>query len=357
MTFPSFGKLAVLGAALLTAACSQQADEAETQPTTEPVRWRMTSTFSGALALLGTMGKRVETEINRVSDGHFQIKFHDPGILAPAFETFDAVAYGAVEAGWSTSGYWAGKVPALQLFSSMPFGPGAAEYLAWFYEAGGRAMYEELYHRHGIHGLICGISPPEAAGWFREPITSIDDFKGLKIRFFGLGSKVLEKVGASPQLIAGGEIFQALELGTIDATEYSMPAVDYGLGFYAVAKNYYFPGWHQQASLFELLINDKAWTRLSPGQQAQLEAVCESNIRFGLSQGEAQQAEFLKRIEQEGVTIRTFDADTLRALEDAWHAVAADLSASDADFARVWASIQSFRTDYKRWSERGYLKN
>jgi len=327
-----------------------------TPPVQVQVRWKMTSTFNSSLNLLGTMGKRVEDEINRISGGSFQIQFHNPGILAPAFETFDAVSYGALEAGWSTSGYWAGKVPALQLFTSMPFGPTAEEYLGWYYEGGGRALYETLYNRHNIHPLVCGISPPEAAGWFREPIHSAEDFKGLKIRFFGLGAKVLEKLGASPQLIAGGEIFQALELGTIDATEYSMPSVDYNLGFYEVAKNYYFPGWHQQSSLFELIVHKKAWDALGPMHQAQLESVCDANVRYGLSEGAARQAEYLEKITAKGVTIRSFDAETLDALKAAWLEVAAEMSASDPDFAEVWSSLQAFRSRYQSWSNTGYLR-
>lgn len=348
-----------LGLAALLTACNAPAEpgQTHTQASAEPsINWRLTSTYPSSLPLLGSMGKRIEVELDRLTNGEMQVKFHEPGVLAPPFETFDAVSYGAVEAGWGTAGYWAGKVPALQLFSSMPFGPSAGEYLAWFDYGGGRALYEALYHRHDIHPIICGLSPPEAAGWFREPIHSIEDFRGLKIRFFGLGSKVLEKVGASPQLIAGGEIFQALELGTIDATEYSMPSVDYQLGFHEVAKYYYFPGWHQQSSLFELMINLDVWNTLSTRQKAVLETVCAGNIRFGLSSGEAAQTDALAKIAARGVQISEFDPATLAALKTAWLEVAQDLAASDPDFRRVWESLEAFRRDYAGWSARGYLK-
>ena len=338
-------------------ACGDPVDHSQTQTSAgEPVRWRMTSTFSSTLPLLGTMGKRIETEIARVSGGTIELKFHEPGALAPPFETFDAVAYGAIEAGWSTSGYWAGKVPALQIFTSIPFGPSAPEYLAWFDHGGGREIFEDIYHRRNIHGVICGLSPPEASGWFKRPIDRIEDFEGLKVRFFGLGGKVLEKVGVNTQLLAGGDIFPALELGTIDGTEFSMPAVDLNMGFYQVADHYYFPGWHQQSSLFELIVNLDAWNGLTDTQRAQIETVCSANVRHGLSLGEALQVPAIKELADRGVTFHDWPPDILDRLEAAWVEVAAELAAEDEEFRRAWTSLQAFRADYPIWHDRGYLK-
>lgn len=350
--------IAALAGCSLLAACGNSEKTAE-QPTEEgqKIEWRMTSTYPSTLIQLGTMGKRLEREVNKISGGNITLKFYEPGVIAPPFETFDAISYGAIEAGWSTPGYWAGKDPALQLFSSVPFGPSAPEYLAWLDYGGGKQLFEEVYHKHNIHSIICGMTPPEASGWFKKEITSIDDFKGLKIRFFGLGAKVLEEIGAAPQLIAGGEIYQALELGTIDATEYAMPAVDYRMGFYQVAKHYYFPGWHQQSTFFELMINLDAWNSLSATQQAQIEATCAANVRYGISEGEALQADAMASLEAEGVHIHTWPPEILEELEKAWNKVAADLSTGDPEFARVWASLQSFRAKYKAWSDRGYLKD
>lgn len=345
-------------AAVLTA-CSQQTDQAEAPPedkTGQPVNWRMSSTYPSTLLQIGTLGKRISTELGIISDGTINLKFHEPGVLVPPFEIFDAVSYGALEAGWSTPGYWAGKEPSLQLFASVPFGPSAPEYLAWFDFGGGKQLFDEIYHPHNIHSVICGLTPPEASGWFKKEITSIDDFKGLKIRFFGLGGKVMEKIGAAPQLIAGGEIYQALELGTIDATEYAMPAVDERMGFYEVAKHYYLPGWHQQSTFFELMINLEAWNGLSERQQHMIETTCSANVRYGVSEGEALQADAMSRLEEKGVQIHTWSPEILAALETAWDEVAVDLQAEDPDFARVWASLAAFRAKYKGWAERGYLK-
>jgi len=347
-----------LTATLALSACGEAGpDTSKAHEAGEPVSWRMTSTYPSTLLQLGTMGKRLESDLATISGGSISLKFYEPGVLAPPFETFDAVSYGAVEAGWSTPGYWAGKEPALQLFSAVPFGPAAPEYLAWYDYGGGKALFEEIYHKHNIHSIICGMTPPEASGWFKKPINSVEDLAGLKIRFFGLGGKVLQEVGAAPQLIAGGEIYQALELGTIDATEYAMPAVDHKMGFFEVAKHYYFPGWHQQSTMFELMINLGAWNKLSTTQQKQINATCAANVRYGISEGEALQPDALIALQAEGVELHTWSPEVLAELEKAWDKVSKELVAADPTFAEVWASLQAFRGKYSGWAERGYLKD
>ena len=319
-------------------------------------QWNMQSTYPGSLTQLGTLGKHVAEQLKLVSNGEVELVFQEPGALVPALEVFDAVASGAVETGWSTPGYWAGKVPALQLFAAVPFGPQAGEYIAWLKFGGGKELFEEIYHEQGIHGVHCGVIAPEASGWFRTEIKSTDDLKGLKMRFFGLGAKVMEKMGVSTQLLAGGDIFPALELGTIDATEFSMPAIDLNLGFYQVAKHYYFPGWHQQATMFDLMINLDLWESLDDTTKAQIETVCDAAIAYGLAEGEAIQFEALQELEANGVTIHQWPPEVLAELEAAWEEVLAELVAEDEAFARVWASLSEFRGNYKKWKDLGYLK-
>lgn len=347
----------LLAASLIfVAGCSEAPVVDEPAGESPPVRWKMTSTFPSSLIQLGTMGKRFSEQIKKVSGGNIEIRFYEPGALAPALEGFDAVSYGAIEAGWSTSGYWAGKELGLQLFGSVPFGPDAPEYLAWFYFGGGKEIFEEIYHQHNIHSIICGITAPEASGWFKDEINTVEDFRGKKIRFFGLGARVLNKLGANSQLLAAGDIFPALELGTIDGAEFSMPAVDYDMGFYQVAKNYYFPGWHQQSTMYEVTINLDAWNSLNATQQAQIETTCGDNIRFGIAEGEALQFQAMKNLEAKGVTLHTWSPEILEALEAAWLEVAAELSAEDENFRRGWESLSAFRRDYKVWRDKGYLK-
>lgn len=336
-----------------------QAADAASVPSTRrsDLHWRMASTYPSSLVILGSMGKRIERLVDEISGSRMELRFYEPGALVPPFEIFDAVSYGAIESGWSTPGYWAGREPALQLFASVPFGPGAVEYLAWFDHGGGREIFDEIYHRHGIHSLICGISPPEAGGWFKRPITSPDDFKGMKIRYFGLGGKVLERLGASVQLLAGGDIFPALELGTIDATEYSVPAVDLKMGFYQAARHYYFPGWHQQSTFFELMISLERWRSLTAQQRAILKAACSANIRQSLSEGEALQVAAIEKLKAKGVIFHTWPKPVLEALYRAWRDVAAEMAASDPDFGRAWKSLEDFRRRDRTWRALGYLKD
>jgi TRAP-type mannitol/chloroaromatic compound transport system substrate-binding protein len=322
----------------------------------QPVRWKMAGSFAATLVQLGTLGKRLEALIDKVSAGNIQIKYFEPGALVPTLEIFDAVSTGAVDVGWSGSGFWAGKVPALQFFTTVPFGPEPGEYLAWLEFGGGRQLFEELYAPHNIHPIHCGMISPEGSGWFREEIATIDDLKGLKMRFFGLGGKVVEKLGVSAQLLAPGDIFPALELGTIDAAEFSMPAIDLDLGFYQIAKHYYFPGWHQPSSLLELIINKDKWDSLSERQQALIEMACGDSIRWGIAEGEAIQFGALQELQAKGVTLHRWSPEILAALEKAWQEVVAEESAKDADFARVWESLSAFRADYQLWRDYGYLQ-
>lgn len=326
-----------------------------TTTTGAPVQWKMASAFPATLTLLGESGKRFESRLALISGGEITVKFYDPGALVPAFEIFDAVSAGAVDAGWSASGYWAGKMPAAQVFNSVPFGPLFNELIAWMRYDEGQQLYEALYHPHNVHPLVCFFVPQDGSGWFREPIEETADFAGLKVRYLGFGARVLEKFGASTQIIAGGDIYTALELGTIDATEFSMPAIDLELGFHEIAKHYYFPGWHQQATFVELIINLDRWRALPGDLQTLVETVCGDNFRYGIAEGEALQFKAIRVLQEKGVMIHKWPPEMLAAFEAAWHEVVAEKAAADADFARVWASLKQFREDYAVWRDLGSL--
>ncbi|WP_349359566.1 TRAP transporter substrate-binding protein [Stappia sp.] len=320
------------------------------------LNWDMQSTYPGSLTQLGTLGKVLSERLNAVSGGAINLTFHEPGAIVPALETFDAVASGAVQAGWSTPGYWTGKDSSLALFAAVPFGPRASEYIAWMKFGGGQELFDEIYAQYGIKSLACGVIAPEASGWFRNEITSADDLKGLKMRFFGLGAKVMQKLGVSTQLLAGGDIFPALELGTIDATEFSMPAIDLKLGFYQVAKYYYFPGWHQQSTIFDLMLNKDEWDALDEQTKAVFETVCDAQITYGIAEGEAIQPAALAELQEKGVNIKSWDPAILDTLRSAWDEVVEEEKAANPNFARAWESLSNFREQYKIWSELGYLQ-
>jgi len=321
----------------------------------KPVRFKMASSFPGELVQLGDQGRRLEQRIKALSEGNMEFKFYEPGALVPALEIFDAVSSGSIDAGWTASGYWAGKIPALQFFTAVPFGPYAGETVAWLFYGGGADLWEELYKPHNILSMPCNLLAPEGSGWFRNEINSVEDLKGLKMRFFGLGAKVMEKLGVSTQLLAGGDIFPALELGTIDATEYSMPAIDLDLGFHQVAKHYYFPGWHQPTSVGELMINLDKWNGMTTHQQEIVRSACKENMLNGLAQGEAIQFKALQELQSKGVILHRWSPEILDALRTAWGEVVAQEAANDKDFARVWASLSEFRDGYKLWAEYGNM--
>lgn len=321
----------------------------------EPVKWKVAMTFPSTLTLLGESGKRLESRIALISDNAIELRMFEPGALVPAFEVFDAVSAGSVDAGWSASGYWAGKMPAAQVFNSVPFGPLFNELMAWMRYGEGQQLYEDLYHPHNVHPIVCFFVPQDGSGWFRQEITETRDFAGLKVRYLGFGARVLEKFGASTQILAAGDIYTALELGTIDATEFSMPAIDLDLGFHQIAKHYYLPGWHQPANMGELIINLDRWNELSPSRQALIETACGDSIVDSLSSGEATQFEALDAIEAHGVTLHRWSDEMLKSFHDEWLVVAEATAAEDEGFAKVWHSLQNFRARYKKWGDYGAL--
>ena len=347
----------VLLASIFLASCdnAKETSQSDSSSTVNKVKWKMASTFPGNLNIIGEGGVNFVKRVKIVSNGSINIKFFEPGALVPAMEIFDAVSSGSVDAGWSTAGYWAGKIPAVQFFTAIPFGPNASEFLAWYHEGGGREIWEEIYARHNLHPVQCEIISPEASGWFRKEIKSVDDLKGLKMRFFGLGAKVMDKIGVSTQLLAGGDIYPALELGTIDATEFAMPSIDLDLGFYQVAKHYYFPGWHQPSSALELMVNLNKWNALSESQKAQVEATCTESVVLSLAMAESRQPKALEELKAKGVNLHRWSDEILKVFENAWHEVVEEEAAKDEDFARVWASLSKFRESYKTWKDLGFV--
>jgi TRAP-type mannitol/chloroaromatic compound transport system substrate-binding protein len=291
-----------------------------------------------------------------MTDGDFDIKVFEPGALVGGYAYYDSVSQGAIDAAFGTPGANQGKNSAYNFFSTWPFGPAAPEFLAWFVYGGGIELAEEMYARDNIKYLLCGMIPPETSGWFRTEITSLDQLQGLKMRFFGLGAKVMQKFGVSTQQLAGGDIYPALELGTIDATEFSMPAIDRSYGFYQIAKHNYFPGWHQQSTANELLVNMDKWNELPDQYKAMLETACKAQVMEMIADGEASQFEAMLANEADGVTNHYWPDEVLEKLEAAWGEVIAEEVASNPDSRRVWDSITEFREKYAIWREFGYLK-
>ena len=321
------------------------------------VRWKMASSYAGSLDVIGPAGMKFADDVTKISGGAFEIKFFEPNALVPPLQVFDATSQGSIDAAYTAAGFHAGKIPAGVFFSTVPFGPQTGEYLAWMKFGGGKELHEEIYGQSGVKGFAgCSINAPEASGWFRKEIKTTDDLRGLKMRFYGLGAKVMEKFGVSTQLLAPGDIYPALELGTLDATELSMPSIDVKMGFHNVAKHYYFPGWHQQSSLQEVIVNKKGYDALAEEHKHLLDVACDANAAWSFALAESRQFAALQEIKAKGVNIHNWPPEFMKQLEAKWQEVIAEESAKDPVFKKVHESYAGFRKNYAVWKEVGYIK-
>ena len=324
----------------------------------EKIVLQVQSCFPLKLQGLGTTIGYVADNIGVASNGEVVMKVYEPGKLVPAFEIMDAVSKGSINAGFATATYWAGKAgPAAPLFGAIPFGPEYLEYAAWFYKGNGMKLYQEFYDKAGfnVKVLLLGILAPECSGWFRKPINSPEDIKGLRIRFMGLGGKVMQKLGASVSLLPLGETFPALEKGALDATEVCTPAVDKGLGLYKIAKHNYYPGWHQPATNMELLINKETWNKMTEAQKRITEVMCAAGTFDCMTTCEFSQGEVVKEfIEKHGVTVHYWSKEFLELFHKTWNEVLEE-EKKDPFFKKVWDDLEAFRETYKYWVSMGYL--
>ncbi|MEJ2405550.1 MAG: TRAP transporter substrate-binding protein [Candidatus Thiodiazotropha sp.] len=314
--------------------------------------------FSTNLPGIGTQPAWFAEQVNRASGGSVVVKVYEPGKLVPPKEILESVSKGQVNAGWSTPGYESGQVGNKgAIFSAVPFGPDAPEFLAWMLYGDGGKLQQEMYDKAGynVRAIPCSIIAPETSGWFSKTIDKPEDLKGLRMRFFGLGALVMEKLGVSTSLLPGNEIYPALEKGAIDATEFSMPAIDKNLGFYKILKYNYFPGWHQPATIFDLLINKDTWKGMNKQQQGAVELGCKAAIADGLAFGEAIQFSVIKENAAHGVESRYWSDEMLNAFRSKWDEVVAEESGKDPDFKRIYDNLQAFRAGYAEWNKLGFL--
>jgi len=319
------------------------------------LRWRVPIAFGSNLPGLGDNILYVAEALKNATGGRLDFAVYEPGEIVPTFNIVDAVRDNKVEAGYTWLGYDQGKIPASALLGAVPFGLEPWEYMAWWFEGGGEELGQALYAKHGVHILFCGIIGPETAGWFRNPIESLDDVQGLKIRFAGLGGRVISELGASVTMLPGGEIFQALEKGAIDATEYSLPNVDQQLGFNRVAKLNYFPGWHQPSTSSHLAINAERWNALAPADQSAIKLACTAGVTRNLARAEQLQGSVIADFPKVGVTAGKLPTPLLRELYEVTQRVLEQEAAKDQDFDTILRSQQAFRADYAHWKKLAYL--
>lgn len=313
--------------------------------------WKMVTTWPPNFPILGEGCLKLAEMIRTMSGGRIDITVYGGGELVPALEAFDAVRSGAAQMGSGAGYYWAGKAPAAQFFASYPYGFNAQQLNSWLLAGGGMALWEELYAGLGLVPFIGGNTGVQMGGWFNRSIDSVADFQGLKMRIPGLAGSVLERLGGSPVLLAGGEIYTGLERGIIDASEWVGPYHDYLMGFHEIAKYYYYPGWHEWGTAFEFFVNKEAYDALPQDLRAIVRYATDHINAWTLASFETQNAIHLEKIRaMDTVTIRPFPAEVLERVRRESEAVVEEFAASDPFARRVYDSILDFRRKADVWA-------
>ena len=315
------------------------------------LHWRMNSLLYPKL--FGEAGVQFAEAVRTMTDGGFVINVHDRLVLDQ--DTFDALETGLIDAAWGSAGHHHREDPALTIFTGFPFGPDPAGFTAWMQTGGGAEALAAIYARHGLKSLYCGILPAEGGGWFLEPVTDVDDLKGIRFRSFGYGARVLRKVGVIPYELPAAEIRPALESGLIAGAEFSLPSIDADLGIADIAGHLYFPGWQQPATSLELLMRESTWTGLSAPHKAALEAACGDTLSRTTAHAIARQIEALEGFRAQGVEVHVWPQEILTALRSAWDTVIAEDVAQDPLLAETWAGYLRFRDQYGDWQSRAYV--
>lgn len=321
--------------------------------------WKMVTSWPKGLPGLGTGAQRLADKITSLSEGRITVQLFAGGELVPPLEVFDAVANNTAELGHDASYYHIKKSPGTAFFTAVPMGLVADEINAWIYWGGGQELWDELYDGFGLKAFPAGNTGCQMGGWFREEIKSPEDLKGLKFRMPGLGGLALQKLGATVVLLPGSEIFQNLQSGAIDGTEWVGPYNDLSLGFFQVAPYYYWPGFHEPGSLLECIVNKSVYSELPKDLQEMVATCCAAENDTMLAEFNARSAPALKKLVTEhAVKLRQFPKSVLEAFGNASGEVMEELVADGDEITKKIANaFFSFRTEIMPWtriSDQGY---
>ncbi|MEY4645438.1 MAG: Alpha-keto acid-binding periplasmic protein TakP precursor [Pseudomonadota bacterium] len=313
------------------------------------IRWRLTSSFPKALDTLFGVNDVFAAKVKEMTGGKFEISTHAAGELVPAFGTIDATKDGTVEMSNTAPYYYFGKDETFALACAIPFGLNARQMNAWMYEGNGLKLMRDFYRNYNIISFPMGNTGAQMGGWFRKPIKSLAEFKGTKFRVGGFAGKVVERIGGVPQNIPGGEIYQALEKGTIDAAEWVGPYDDLKLGFYKVAKNYAYPGWWEGGPQLELHVNTKAYDSLSSEYKAIISAAAAYAHMDMQAKYDAKNAAALKTLVAGGARLFPFSKDLMDAAFKEAMALYSELSAKNPNWKKVYEDYSNFRREANVW--------
>ncbi len=325
------------------------ASPAFAQQTSENVKWRLTSSFPKSLDTLWGASTTIARITGEMTDGKFVLQPFGAGEIVPGLQVLDAVANATVECGHTYTGYYIGKNPSFIFDGSLPFGLTPRMQNAWMMFGDGRKLMDEVYDGFGVVALPAGQTGGQMFGWFRKELKTPADFVGLKMRTAGFGGKVMAKLGAVPQQIAGGDIYPALERGTIDACEWVGPYDDEKLGFNKVAKYYYTPGVMELEAVNQLMINKAAWATLPPRYQAILRYACNYAMTEMLASYDAKNATAIARLVAAGTQLSVLPEEVIKALRTALETVLDEEAAQSEQFKKILANWRQFRADQHRW--------
>jgi TRAP-type mannitol/chloroaromatic compound transport system substrate-binding protein len=354
-----------LGAGLAAAglsACSKPTEGTAgvAEKPVETRNWNMVTTWPKNFPGVGVGAERIGQLITANSGGRIKVTVYGAGELVPPLEVFGAVSEGTAQLGHGAAYYWKGKAEALQFFAAVPFGMTAQEMNGWLYYGGGIELWQEICAPFNVLPFPGGNTGVQMGGWFNKEINSVADLEGLKMRIPGLGGEILKRAGGTPVLLAGGEIFTALQTGSIDATEWIGPYNDLAFGLHQAAKFYYYPGWHEPGTMLECIVNKAAFEALPADLQGIVKTAISSVNNEMLAEYTARNAEALRSLETEhGITPRSFPNDVLKLLKGIKEEVLSEIVGRDPVSAKVYESFSNFQRDvaaYHDVSERAFYK-
>ena len=341
-----FLKKASIGAAAGAATTLAAPAIAQSSPS---IKWRLTSSFPKSLDTIYGGAEVLANRLRAMTGGKFDIRVFPGGEIVPGLQALDAVQQGTVEVCHTCSYYYVGKDKTFGFGTAVPFGMNARQMNAWIYYGGGQKVLDEFYANYNVVSFAGGNTGTQMGGWWRKEVKTVADLKGIKMRIAGLGGTVFSQLGVVPQQIAGGDIYPALEKGTIDAAEWIGPYDDEKLGFYKVAKNYYYPGWWEPSTCFHFFVNKKEWDKLPKDYQEAFQAAAyEANVTV-MAEYDHKNPIALSKLLQNGVKLQKFSDEILAAAYKAAQELYADESSKNPAFKKIYTEFDKYRKSQNAW--------
>ncbi len=323
-------------------------------PTTAPgattgLVLHMQTAFNPQLPGAGEAVRTFSKTLKHMSGAALSLKIIEPGKMAPTRDMLDAIVSGDLEAAFTWSGYAAQKSSVLSLFASEPFGPGPEEMTSWVLEGDGGKIHHDAYDKLGVAGIPCGVQGSKGGGWFRGDLNTLEDLKGMRVRYGRISAPILERMGVTVVPLAAGDFFYHLQQGKVDGGEMATPAMDAALGFDKLGLPYYMPGWQQPSAVLDFLMRKDKWLELPAALRAQIETACRANIAWTLGRAPHVQALALEKLKASGVVIKQWAPVLLDAFRANTAVVLQERADHDPDFAAAWANQKAFIKQGMTW--------